>query len=484
MHSTYAQTQKTAQKKEASTAAAVLDASSQNEGLQRKADMANGAAQREEAPRPNNTGMPDNLKSGIESLSGFSMDDVRVHYNSSKPATVQALAYTQGTDIHVAPGQEKHLPHEAWHVAQQMAGRVSPTTNINGMPVNDNAALEHEADVMGEKAVQCKMVGEKSLESKEKCDKVIQCSNHPAFFKTENDEGCPYSRYYVFADYYVRIAPINTRRAPTQEYHKEERNFVYFKDYAGCNVLKYYYNNRPDIMKQIEDLPIDKNFKLHGQTFTKKPKSSWSPFDWNERSHHPGHPIDNPVLCDNNDAVSTLLLQKERNIEKYEERNKYALEFLLKHHSEEEFLSLNKEYDAYKQKCIEAKILPKNFDNWLKYRMEAYFTDLWDCAVKLDKFSPRKKFDSLNGNDLRDYAKKLAEQIKLEKGILVSTEDLFDELSAKKNFVSVYFASLPKFGSEEFIDEDEDPSFEYEDLPSEDEDLPSVKQHKHSCVLQ
>lgn len=159
MHSTYAQTQKTAQKKEASTAAAVLDASSQNEGLQRKADMANGAAQREEAPRPNNTGMPDNLKSGIESLSGFSMDDVRVHYNSSKPATVQALAYTQGTDIHVAPGQEKHLPHEAWHVAQQMAGRVSPTTNINGMPVNDNAALEHEADVMGEKAVQCKMFG-------------------------------------------------------------------------------------------------------------------------------------------------------------------------------------------------------------------------------------------------------------------------------------------------------------------------------------
>ncbi len=55
-------------------------------------------------------------------------------------------------DIYVAPGQERHLPHEAWHVAQQMAGRVSPTTEINGMPVNDNAALEHEADVMGAKA--------------------------------------------------------------------------------------------------------------------------------------------------------------------------------------------------------------------------------------------------------------------------------------------------------------------------------------------
>ena len=156
MSTTYAHRQTIAQKKDISPASSVLDASSQSKSLQRKADMANNAAQRAEAPRPNNTGMPDNLKAGIECLSGFSMDDVRVHYNSSKPATVQALAYTQGTDIHVAPGQEKHLPHEAWHVAQQMAGRVSPTTNINGMPVNDNAALEHEADVMGEKAVQCK----------------------------------------------------------------------------------------------------------------------------------------------------------------------------------------------------------------------------------------------------------------------------------------------------------------------------------------
>ena len=168
MNTTYVQKSSTVQKIADSKAASFFDSSSQSESLQRKADMANNAAQREEAPRPNNTGMPDNLKSGIESLSGFSMDDVRVHYNSSKPATVQALAYTQGTDIHVAPGQEKHLPHEAWHVAQQMAGRVSPTTNINGMPVNDNSALEHEADVMGEKAVQCKGMEYGNLFSLEK----------------------------------------------------------------------------------------------------------------------------------------------------------------------------------------------------------------------------------------------------------------------------------------------------------------------------
>lgn len=102
--------------------------------------------------KSNETGLPDNLKAGVENLSGYSLDDVKVHYNSSQPATVQALAYTQGTDIHVAPGQEQHLPHEAWHVAQQMAGRVEPTTEVGGMPVNDNAGLEHEADIMGSKA--------------------------------------------------------------------------------------------------------------------------------------------------------------------------------------------------------------------------------------------------------------------------------------------------------------------------------------------
>jgi len=57
--------------------------------------------------------LPDNVKHGVESLSGISMDDVKVHYNSAKPAQLNAHAYAQGTDIHLASGQEKHLPHEA-----------------------------------------------------------------------------------------------------------------------------------------------------------------------------------------------------------------------------------------------------------------------------------------------------------------------------------------------------------------------------------
>lgn len=99
----------------------------------------------------NHTGMPDNLKENLEKTSGYDMSDVKVHYNSMKPAQFQALAFTQGTDIHVASGQEKHLAHEAWHVVQQKQGRVSATCSMNGVGINDNAGLEHEADVMGGK---------------------------------------------------------------------------------------------------------------------------------------------------------------------------------------------------------------------------------------------------------------------------------------------------------------------------------------------
>lgn len=101
----------------------------------------------------NNTGLPDALKSGMENLSGMSLDHVNVHYNSSKPAAVQAHAYAQGSDIHLASGQETHLPHELGHVVQQMQGRVQANTEVAGMAVNDNAGLESEATSMGDRAL-------------------------------------------------------------------------------------------------------------------------------------------------------------------------------------------------------------------------------------------------------------------------------------------------------------------------------------------
>ena len=102
---------------------------------------------------PNHTGLPDQMKTNLESMSGFDMSDVRVHRNASEPAQVGALAYTQGTNIYLGPGQEQHLGHEAWHSVQQKQGRVEVNTQFKGMDGNDDQELEKEADVMGAKVM-------------------------------------------------------------------------------------------------------------------------------------------------------------------------------------------------------------------------------------------------------------------------------------------------------------------------------------------
>lgn len=105
--------------------------------------------------KENKTGLPNHIKSGIEQLSGISMEDVKVHFNSDKPAQLQAFAFAQGNQIHVASGQEKHLAHEAWHVVQQKQGRVQQTRQLkNGSGINDNPELEREADIKGMEAIQ------------------------------------------------------------------------------------------------------------------------------------------------------------------------------------------------------------------------------------------------------------------------------------------------------------------------------------------
>jgi hypothetical protein len=101
-------------------------------------------------------GLPHQLQQDVEALSGVSMVDTLVHYNSSAPAQIGALAYAKGNQIHLGPGQEKHLPHEAWHVVQQKQGRVKPTLQAKGLAINDSLALETEADVMGQRTVQLK----------------------------------------------------------------------------------------------------------------------------------------------------------------------------------------------------------------------------------------------------------------------------------------------------------------------------------------
>lgn len=159
--------------------------------------------------KANTTGLPDRLKAGIENLSGYAMDDVKVHYNSSQPAQLQAHAYAQGNQIHLGPGQERHLPHEAWHVVQQKQGRVQPTKQLkSSVPVNDDAGLEKEADVMGAKALQFQLDSEqKAIPTNQKVQhEVVQgvflpaaVTGYRAGFSTEGEWGA--DRLKHFSDF-------------------------------------------------------------------------------------------------------------------------------------------------------------------------------------------------------------------------------------------------------------------------------------------
>ena len=104
----------------------------------------------------NKASLPQNLVDGFKGSTGHDLSNVDVHYNSPEPENMGALAYAQGNDIYLSPSQEQHLPHEAAHIVQQREGRVKPTGEINGQPLNDEPSLESEADAMGAQALQMK----------------------------------------------------------------------------------------------------------------------------------------------------------------------------------------------------------------------------------------------------------------------------------------------------------------------------------------
>lgn len=106
------------------------------------------------------TELPDDVQAQMEASFGADFSGVRIH-EGPQAASVGALAYTQGTDIHFRPGQfnphsqpgRELLGHELAHVVQQSQGRVQASTQARGVGINDDSSLEREADEMGAKAV-------------------------------------------------------------------------------------------------------------------------------------------------------------------------------------------------------------------------------------------------------------------------------------------------------------------------------------------
>jgi len=96
--------------------------------------------------------LPEPLRKSMEGLSGADLSDVRVHYSSPLAGQRRAVDYARGdSDIHLAPGQERQLPHEAWHVVQQKQGRVSATGRSHIGLSNDADTLATERELLAKR---------------------------------------------------------------------------------------------------------------------------------------------------------------------------------------------------------------------------------------------------------------------------------------------------------------------------------------------
>ena len=108
--------------------------------------------------KPNKTGIPDGMKTHIEYMSQVSLDDVRVHYNSDKPAQKGEVlgkvinAYAEYPNIYIAPGQEHCLGEEIWHLVQQIKGEVKATDSVGGQKFNNESGLEDTAKKLGDES--------------------------------------------------------------------------------------------------------------------------------------------------------------------------------------------------------------------------------------------------------------------------------------------------------------------------------------------
>lgn len=118
-----------------------------------------GGAMAANVPAPTGGGAP--LPAATQARMGRSFgadfSSVRVHEDDSA-AQIGALGYTQGNDVHFAPGQYRPgtpagdtlLGHELAHVVQQREGRVAAPQGKGG--IVEDPALEAEADQQGERA--------------------------------------------------------------------------------------------------------------------------------------------------------------------------------------------------------------------------------------------------------------------------------------------------------------------------------------------
>jgi hypothetical protein len=134
--------------------------------VQRKSSPGGDDDRASPAPTGSGRSLPRELQAKMGGAFGADFSAVRVH-EGSHVNDMGALAYTQGTDVHFAPGQyqpasqsgQELIGHELAHVVQQSQGRVSASAQAKGIAINDDDSLEREADELGARAARGEQVG-------------------------------------------------------------------------------------------------------------------------------------------------------------------------------------------------------------------------------------------------------------------------------------------------------------------------------------
>ena len=93
---------------------------------------------------PSRDGIPlaPNLRHLAEAMNNLDLSDVRVHVGH-EATHLGAAAFTAGSDIYLAPGNEHLTPHELTHVVQQRGhhGPAEPALAGNLVDVNSDNSV-------------------------------------------------------------------------------------------------------------------------------------------------------------------------------------------------------------------------------------------------------------------------------------------------------------------------------------------------------
>lgn len=122
--------------------------------------------------------LPSDLRRHMEATLGADFSSVRIHVGP-QAERIGAIAFTSGADIYFAPGRyqpetpagRRLLGHELAHVVQQRQGRVR--NPAGGVAIVQDAALEAEADRMGDRAASAPLQMKPARPEPQKTHKLI-----------------------------------------------------------------------------------------------------------------------------------------------------------------------------------------------------------------------------------------------------------------------------------------------------------------------